>query len=99
MPQFSDGNEWSETQFLNLEEGWNTISFFVDISFSSIKNMMESDPSYPVKEIRSQTETFRAFNIFNTMETIELSKGYQVYSDQTFLWVLDGYERIYSIFF
>ena len=32
MPQFSDGNEWSETQFLNLEEGWNTISFFVDMS-------------------------------------------------------------------
>ena len=98
MPHEEDIDDiYTQTQHIHLSEGWNLISFFVDLPFSHIKNMMESSETYPVKEIRSQAGIFRAFDNLTGITDIELERGYQVYCDQDFVWTIYGTERRYNI--
>lgn len=68
-----------ETQSLQLHQGWNLVSFYVQVT---IDNIIGS--SSGIKEIQSATQKWRRnyLDMFNTLSVIDLRKGYWVYLDE-----------------
>ena len=68
-----------ETQLLQLHQGWNLVSFYVQVTIGDIIGS-----STDIKEIQSATQKWRRnyVTMFNTLAAIDLRKGYWVYLDE-----------------
>ena len=76
----------SNTQALNINSGWNFVSFYVDCNFTQISG------NNNILEVKNLTEVYNStfFSFQNTLTTLTSTSGYWLNSSITFVLNLTG---------
>jgi hypothetical protein len=80
MSQPNDLSLWNNNQTFILKDGWNLVSFYVEIDLAYL-NFIMTVVNTNIKEIVSQYDKFVPFHQLNTLTSIDYSKGYYIYVD------------------